>query len=62
MFTDGHFFSIFATRMVGGCEKWPILGVTVTDGRDWIGIYSGKRGMVRAGGSASRTIGRSKCD
>ena len=54
MFTDGHFFSISATRMVGGCEKWPISGVT--DGRDWIEIYSGKRGMVRAGGSASRTI------
>ena len=29
----------------------PISGVT--DGRDWIEIYSGKRGM---GGSASRTI------
>ena len=52
MFTDGHFFSISATRMVGECEKWPISGVT--DGRDWIEIYSEKRGMVRAGGSGGR--------
>ena len=32
MFTDGYFFSISATRMVGGCEKWPIS--SVTDGRN----------------------------
>ena len=26
MFTSGHFFSISATGMVGGCPKWPISG------------------------------------
>ena len=28
MFTSGHFFSIFATRVIGGCSKWPISGNT----------------------------------
>ena len=54
MFT-GRFFSISATRMVSRCEKWPIS--SVTDGHNWIELYSGKQRMVRAGGSASRTIG-----
>ena len=31
MFTSGHFFSISATGMVGGCPKWPIWA-TRTDG------------------------------
>ena len=37
--------------MVGRCEEWPISGVM--DARGWTELYSGKRGMVRAGGSAS---------
>ena len=28
MFTSGHFFSISATGVVGGCPKWPISGDT----------------------------------
>ena len=55
MFTDGRFFSHSATRLVGRCEEWPIS--CVTDARGWTELYSGKRGMVRAGGSASRIIG-----
>ena len=40
--------------MVCGCAEWPIPGFT--DARRWTGLSAGKRGMVRAGGSASRTI------
>ena len=55
MFTDGCFFSFSIPRMVGRCEEWLISGVT--DTRGWTELYSGKRVMVRAGGSASRIIG-----
>ena len=43
-------------RQGHGVNRW---SVDVRNGqyRDWIEVYSGKRGMVRAGGSASRTIG-----
>ena len=48
MFTDGRFFSLSATRLVGRCEEWPIS--CIMDARGWTGLYSGKRGMLRAGG------------
>ena len=54
-FTNGCFFSLSATRLVGRCEEWPIS--CVTDAGGWTELYSGKRGMVQAGGSASRIIG-----
>ena len=53
MFTGGHFFPISTT----GCEcpEWPISANM--DRWNWHVVCSGKRGMVRAGGSASRIIG-----
>ena len=61
MFTGGHFFSVLVAGLVGGCSGWPIS--SDTDRRNWNVVYSGKRGMVRVGGSASRIIGdRSKTD
>ena len=55
MFAGGHLFSILAAGLVGGCPGWLIS--SDTDRRNWNVVYSGKRGMVRAGGSASRIIG-----
>ena len=55
MLTDGHFFSLSVGWLVGWCQKWPL--PIDTDERGWTELYSGKRGMVRAGGSASRIIG-----
>ena len=55
MFTNGHLFSLSVGRLVGRCEEWPLSGIT--DEWGWTELYSGKRGMVRAGGSASRIIG-----
>ena len=55
MFAGGHFFSVLAAGLVGGCPGWPIS--SDTDRRNWNVVYSGKRGMVRTGGSASRIIG-----
>ena len=53
--TDGHFFSLSVGWLVGWCQKWPL--PSRTDECGWTELYSGKRGMVRAGGSASRIIG-----
>ena len=55
MLTDGHFFSLSVGWLVGWCQKWTL--PSGTDERRWTELYSGKRGMVRAGGSASRIIG-----
>ena len=55
MFAGGHFFSIPTTGVVSGCPEWQIWGDT--DWWNWNMVYSGKRRMVRAGGSASRIIG-----
>ena len=55
MFAGGHFFPISTTRMVSGSPEWPISGDT--DRWNWQVVCPGKRGMVRAGGSASRIIG-----
>ena len=55
MLTDEHFFSLSVGWLVGWCQKW--LLPSGTDERGWTELYSGKRGMVRAGGSASRIIG-----
>ena len=55
VFAGGHFFSILVDGMVGGCPGWPISGGM--DWWNWKVVFSGKRGMVRAVGSASRTIG-----
>ena len=55
MFAGGHCFSIPTTGVVSGCPEWPIS--SDTDRWNWNVVYSGKRGMVRAGGSASRIIG-----
>ena len=55
MLPGGHFVSVFTTGLVGGCPRWPIPG-----GMAWWSsgaVSSGKRGMVRAGESASRIIG-----
>ena len=55
MFTVvGHNFPVCTARMVGGCAEWTI--PRLTDAWKWTGSPTGKRGMVRAGGSASRTI------
>ena len=53
--TDGHFFSLSVGWLVGRCQKWPLSGDT--DERGWTESYSGERGMVRAGESASQIIG-----
>ena len=55
VFTSRHFFSVLVAGMVGECPGWPILGDT--DRWNWNVVYSGKRGMVRVVGSASRIIG-----
>ena len=55
VFAGGHFFSVHVAGLVGECPEWPVSGDT--DGWNWSVIYSGKRGMVWAGVSASRTIG-----
>ena len=55
MLTDGHFFSLSVGWLVGRCQKWPLSGDT--DECGWTELYSGKRGMVRVGGSASQIIG-----
>ena len=55
VFTSGHFFSVLVAGLVGECPGLPISGDT--DRWNWNVVYSGKRGMVRAGGSASRIIG-----
>ena len=55
MFADGCIFPFSAAWVVGRYAEWPIPGVT--DTRGWTELYSGKSGMVRAGGSASRIIG-----
>ena len=54
MLADGRIFPLSTAGMVCGCAEWPIPGFT--DTRRWTGLSTGKRGMVRAGGSASRTI------
>ena len=54
MFADGRIFPLSTAGMVCGCAEWPIPGFT--DTRRWTRLSAGKRGMVRAGGSASRTI------
>ena len=51
MFTSGHFFSISATGVVGGCPKWPISGTQI----DGTGLgsapgnerWSGREGQPR---------------
>ena len=55
VFAGGHFFSVLFAGLVGGCPGWPISNDT--DWRTWNVVFSGKRGMARAGGSASRIIG-----
>ena len=55
MFAGGHFFPISTTGVVCGCPEWSISGDT--DRWNWHVVCYGKRGMVRAGGSASRIIG-----
>ena len=55
MLTDGHLFSLYVGWLVGWCQKWPL--PSGTDEPGWTELYSGNRGMVRAGGSASRIIG-----
>ena len=55
MLMDEHFFSLSVGWLVGWCQKWTLL--TGTDECGWTELYSGKRGMVRAGGSASQIIG-----
>ena len=55
MFAGGHFFSVPTTGLVSGCPEWPIS--SHTDWWNWNVVYSGKRGMVRAGRSASQIIG-----
>ena len=55
MFPGVHFFSVLATVVVGGGPRWPISG-----GMAWGSsniVSSGKRGVVRVGGLASRIIG-----
>ena len=54
MFADGRIFRLSTAGMVCGCAEWPI--PDFADTRKWTGLSAGKRGMVRAGGSASRTI------
>ena len=54
MFTVGHIFPVYTAGMVGGCAEWTI--PHLTNAWRWTGPPAGKRGMVRAGGSASRTI------
>ena len=46
--------NVCTALMVGGCAEWTILHLT--DAWKWTGYPTGKRGMVRVGGSASRTI------
>ena len=53
----GHFVSVSATGLVGCCPGWPILGSMAWWTHGTVSV--GKRGMVRAGGSASRTSGNS---
>ena len=52
MFLSGHFFSVLATGVVGRGTRWPISGSMA-----WGSSSMVWGGMVRAGGSASRTIG-----
>ena len=54
MFADGRIFPLSTAGMVCGCAEWAIPGFT--DTRRWPGLSDGKRGMVRAKGSASWTI------
>ena len=54
MFADGRVFPFSIAGLVSRCAEWPI--PSITDTRRWTKFCSGKRGMVRAGGSASRTI------
>ena len=49
MLMDGHFFSLSLGWLVGWCHKWPL--PSGTDERGWTELFSGKRGMVWAGGS-----------
>ena len=53
MFTDGRILPLSTAGMVCGCAEWTIPGFT--DAQRWMGLSAGKRGMVRAGGSASLT-------
>ena len=55
VFSGGHLFPILVAGMVCECTRWPISGGAVW--WNWRVVGSGKRGMVRAGGSASRIIG-----
>ena len=55
MLPGGYFVSVSATGLVGCCPGWPVPGSMAwwTHGAGSVG----KRGMVQAGGSASRTSG-----
>ena len=55
VFAGAHLFSVLVAGMVDGCPEWPVSGGM--DWWNWKVVYSGKRGMVRVGGSASRIIG-----
>ena len=54
MFVDGRVFPFSVAGLVSRCAGWPM--PSITDTRRWTKLFSGKRGMVRAGGSASRII------
>ena len=55
MFPGGHLFSVLATGVVGRGAGWPISGSMAWGSSSK--ASSGKRGIVRTGGSASRTSG-----
>ena len=55
MLTNEYGFSLPTIGLVSGYEQWTIPCYTI--GKDNVDGCSGKRGMVRAGGSASRTSG-----
>ena len=51
MFADGRVFPFSIAGLVSKYAEWPIPSITATQK-----FCAGKRGMVRVGGSASRTI------
>ena len=55
MLANEYSFSLPTIGLVSKYEQWTIPGYT--NRKDNVDGFSGKRGMVRAGGSASRTIG-----
>ena len=55
MLKNRHFVTLSVGWLVGRSYKW--LLPSSKDERGWTELYSGKKGMVRAGGSASPIIG-----